>query len=84
MSYSPRSNSETFTGKDYRAFADVKLPRLERVQHVPNEKLYKVKLLQRGDRVKIYLALLCHCFQASMGGVVLTVHQQQTLQAEVS
>ena len=45
MSYNSRSNSEAFTCKDYRAFADVMLPRLERVQHVPNEKLYKVKLL---------------------------------------
>ena len=55
MSYSLRSNSETSTCKDYRAFADVKLPRPERVQ--ANDKLCKVELLQRaGHRVKVYLA----------------------------
>ena len=66
------------------SFADVNLPRLELVQ--PNKKLYKVKLLQRGDHVKIYLAsdAPLYYLQASMGVVVLTIQKQQTPQTEVS
>ena len=45
MSCSLQSNSETSTCKDYQAFADVELPRLEGVQ--ANDKLFKVELLQR-------------------------------------
>ena len=54
------------TCKDYRAFADVKLPRPERVQ--ANDKLCKVELLRRaGHRVKVFLASDVPLLPASHG-----------------